>query len=504
MVITDIVLFKMIYLYILHSSNAKGCDPVSEKVAVLFPGQGAYYGGVLQEIDIVYPQIKAVFSEIDQVAKEKLGQSVSEVLFLGGRPEIQEMLESHSDVLQLALYGIAVAGYKILEAQGFRPSLLIGHSFGEIAALVCGGAFTIAQGAEIVCHRIAALNQLGPVPGSMLAIGTDLERAQHLVALLRQAETVVSVENHAGQVVVSGPDSSIALLHELCRVLNLSSVALHSPYPFHNPMLTPAVKEFAVRLKQIRQAPLQLPVFSPILGRTYTDDDDLCACLAEHLIRPVHFPAAIQHAYEEGVRLFVEAGAKDTLSKLTQKVLKGEEGVITIPLLDPAQGEKASFERATSILRERGLLALASATEGQSDLLEQFWTTHGPRIVGFIQQELAAFVQQQATRVHAGAEVLAASVVQKSAKPSREQLFKELVAFYAEALEYPEEVFTEDVALEAELGVDSVKQTELMARVSERYALPPRPADFRLSNYPTMGKIADFVFDMMSKEGNLV
>jgi acyl carrier protein len=64
---------------------------------------------------------------------------------------------------------------------------------------------------------------------------------------------------------------------------------------------------------------------------------------------------------------------------------------------------------------------------------------------------------------------------------------------YAAALEYPEDVFTPDVELEAELGIDSVKQTELLARLGEQYALPPRPADFRLADYNTLGKVVDFV-----------
>jgi acyl carrier protein len=61
-------------------------------------------------------------------------------------------------------------------------------------------------------------------------------------------------------------------------------------------------------------------------------------------------------------------------------------------------------------------------------------------------------------------------------------------------MEYPAEVFTEDVALEAELGIDSVKQMELLGKLESKYGLPPRPEDFRLSDYGTLGKITDFVY----------
>jgi acyl carrier protein len=69
---------------------------------------------------------------------------------------------------------------------------------------------------------------------------------------------------------------------------------------------------------------------------------------------------------------------------------------------------------------------------------------------------------------------------------------------YATALDYSGEVFTEDVELEADVGVDSVKQTELLSQAADRYQLPARPTDFRLSDYSTMGRVADFVFGTLT------
>jgi acyl carrier protein len=82
---------------------------------------------------------------------------------------------------------------------------------------------------------------------------------------------------------------------------------------------------------------------------------------------------------------------------------------------------------------------------------------------------------------------------------TRAELFRKIVVLYAAALEYPEEVFTPDVELEAELGVDSVKQTELLGRLSAEYGLPSRPVDFRLANYDTLRKVTDFVFGALTE-----
>ncbi len=57
---------------------------------------------------------------------------------------------------------------------------------------------------------------------------------------------------------------------------------------------------------------------------------------------------------------------------------------------------------------------------------------------------------------------------------------------------------TEDVELEADLGVDSVKLTELRSHAADRYQLLVRPTDFRLSDYSTLGKVAGFVFGALT------
>ncbi|WP_010110850.1 acyl carrier protein, partial [Burkholderia oklahomensis] len=98
----------------------------------------------------------------------------------------------------------------------------------------------------------------------------------------------------------------------------------------------------------------------------------------------------------------------------------------------------------------------------------------------------------------------AAPAAAPTAPVPRDRLFTELVAIYAEAMEYPVEVFTETVELEAELGIDSVKQTEIIQRISARYGLPPLPANFRAGDFKAMGQIVDFVHEHQGKAAALV
>src|ERR1019366_2435532 len=208
------------------------------RVAVLFAGQGAFFGGALKESSLAYPLIRDVFAEVDSVAQAKLSQSVSEKLWHPQPPGIDQWLKDSPDLLQLAIYGISVATFQVLAAQGLRPDVLMGHSFGEIAALVCAGSFTVAEGAEIIFERTAALAKLGGAEGYMAALGTDVSTAGALITLVGNHEAVIAGENHQGQTVLSGSKPKMDTLGELARVLRLPFVKLNSPYPFHSPLMS--------------------------------------------------------------------------------------------------------------------------------------------------------------------------------------------------------------------------------------------------------------------------
>ena len=57
-----------------------------------------------------------------------------------------------------------------------------------------------------------------------------------------------------------------------------------------------------------------------------------------------------------------------------------------------------------------------------------------------------------------------------------------------------------DFELEADLGVDTVKQAEIMAAVQERFGLP-RDEDFRLSDYPTLEDLAGYLSARVGTQG---
>jgi len=70
-----------------------------------------------------------------------------------------------------------------------------------------------------------------------------------------------------------------------------------------------------------------------------------------------------------------------------------------------------------------------------------------------------------------------------------------ILALVVEKTGYPQEMLDLDLDMEADLGVDTVKQAEIFAAIREIYNIP-RDENRKLRDYPTLGHVIRFVFDM--------
>jgi len=80
---------------------------------------------------------------------------------------------------------------------------------------------------------------------------------------------------------------------------------------------------------------------------------------------------------------------------------------------------------------------------------------------------------------------------------------EEIKAFVLQAVSektgYPPEMLDMELDLEADLGIDTVKQAELFATIRTHYNLPRRE-DLRLVDYNTLTKVVGFMRDALASE----
>jgi acyl transferase domain-containing protein len=81
-----------------------------------------------------------------------------------------------------------------------------------------------------------------------------------------------------------------------------------------------------------------------------------------------------------------------------------------------------------------------------------------------------------------------------AATPTADAVKERILALVVEKTGYPKDMLDLELDLEADLGVDTVKQAELFAAIREIYNIP-RDENRKLRDYPTLAHVIQFVFD---------
>ena len=76
----------------------------------------------------------------------------------------------------------------------------------------------------------------------------------------------------------------------------------------------------------------------------------------------------------------------------------------------------------------------------------------------------------------------------------------EVLRIVSESTGYPEEFIELDADMEGELGIDSIKQAEIMAEIRDRFSLPI-DEDFQLREHPTLGHVIGYIESFSNPEG---
>jgi acyl transferase domain-containing protein/NAD(P)-dependent dehydrogenase (short-subunit alcohol dehydrogenase family)/acyl carrier protein len=119
------------------------------------------------------------------------------------------------------------------------------------------------------------------------------------------------------------------------------------------------------------------------------------------------------------------------------------------------------------------------------------------KVVGFV-REMRPDLAVSAPPVVVSQPVTAVPPIPPSpapASPTADEVTGRVVALVAEQTGYPEDMLDMDLDLEADLGIDTVKQAETFAAIREEFAIPAR-SDLNLRAYNTLEKVVGFVREM--------
>ncbi|WP_431936482.1 type I polyketide synthase [Micromonospora sp. RP3T] len=214
------------------------------------------------------------------------------------------------EVLQPVLFAVGVCLAEVWRAAGVEPSLVIGHSQGEMAAACVAGVLSLDDAAKAVILRARSLATLAG-SGGMLAVDLPADEVQARIEGV--PGTVVAVLNGPGHVVVSGPPDTLAGLRQRWEGEGVRAKPVPFNYASHNPGVERVRERMLTDLGGLSPQAGQVRMVSTVTGDWADPQGMDGGYWFTNLRQPVRFEQAVRTALGAGHRTFVEVSAHPVL-----------------------------------------------------------------------------------------------------------------------------------------------------------------------------------------------
>ncbi|MDX3110282.1 type I polyketide synthase, partial [Nonomuraea angiospora] len=198
---------------------------------LVFPGQGAQWAGMGVELAQASPVFAARLEECFAEIRRWVDWDPAQVL------ADAESLQS-IEKLQPVAFAVGVALAELWESVGVRPTAVVGHSQGEVAAACVAGVLSLADAVRVVVlrSRLFAAELWGR--GAIAAVGLPAEVVRERIASLG-AGLEVSADNGPASCAVAGPTQALEELVERLRGEGVRARVIATTVASHSQMVEP-------------------------------------------------------------------------------------------------------------------------------------------------------------------------------------------------------------------------------------------------------------------------
>nr|WP_221472898.1 type I polyketide synthase [Amycolatopsis umgeniensis] len=520
------------------------------EIAFLFPGQGSQRPGMFADLFVAFPELRRYLARTGNTVDALFPPTAFDEA--GREAQLARLTDTRA--AQPALGIVGLAAHHLLANAGVRPSMVAGHSYGELVALAAAGALSSAS--LLACSQARAAAILDATgdgdPGTMAAVAAD---AVDVTESLDEA-VVIANRNSPEQTVISGPTAAVGIVADRLRSRGFGVKTLPVACAFHSPLVASAEAEFARVLEAVPVNEPEIPVWANRTAGPYPPDPDgIRAELAAQIGAPVRFADQIEAMYQAGARTFVEAGPGSVLTRLVGAVLDGrphrtvtfESGRRTgipgflaalarlaVAGVDVRTGRLFTGRACTDALSARppkkagwtvdgqlvrtadgeipatalhparripteAIVTSRPGTDGGEALVSEFLRTSREMIAAQRDVLLGYFGTDPGVRPPTPA---ALPVVASLPEPLPESLpepvraerpvFDVVVEVIGERTGYPVDMIEPDLDLEADLSVDSIKRAEIAGELATRLGLTGGDPE-ELAKARTAAALADLI-----------
>ncbi|TGA90312.1 type I polyketide synthase, partial [Streptomyces palmae] len=287
------------------------------RTAFLFSGGGSQYVGMGRPLYERYEVFRDRLDTCDRLFAPHLGRSLTDMIL--GRAEDAELI-NEIRFMQPALFALEYAVAELWLSWGVEPTVLAGHSIGEIVAATVAGLFTLQDAVTLMAAR-ARLMHASP-PGAMAAVEAAAEEVADLLA--GHDDLSLAAVNGATQIVLSGGKESLAAVVAELTARGVKTKRLAVSCASHSPLMAEASEE-------LREVVAGLTFHEPRYTLVSNLTGDIAApgelaspdYWARHLREAVRFADGMRAIARRGRHAFLEVGPATELIGMGKQCLGG-------------------------------------------------------------------------------------------------------------------------------------------------------------------------------------
>ncbi len=284
------------------------------KIAFIFPGQGAQYIGMGKEFYEQNEESKKIFD----LASNAVGFDLPALCF-----EENDRLNI-TEYTQIAMLTVSIATMAAIKELGLSPVATGGLSLGEYGALVAADIIDFEDACKLVRKRGLYMQSEVPVgQGGMAAVlGLD---ASVIEAVCEDSEGIVQIANYncPGQIVISGEKSAVEAVEAPLKEAGAKRVVmLNVSGPFHSPMLKGAGDKLGQELESVTINDIKIPYVANVTGGFVDSKEDVKDLLKRQVYSSVKWQQCFEAMVASGIDTFIEIGPGKTLSSFAKKINK--------------------------------------------------------------------------------------------------------------------------------------------------------------------------------------
>lgn len=287
-----------------------------QRIAFLFPGQGAQYPGMTQDFYHQFSAARLTFEEADDL----LQRSISSVILQGPENVLTETRNS-----QVGIYIASIAILRVVqELYDLHPFVCAGLSLGEYTALTAAEWLPFRQALPLVQYRGQFMNDACESKKGAMAVVMGLE-AHQVEEIVREVnlphDLWVANFNCPGQVVISGTTKGIEAGMAAAKNRNAKRILpLQVHGAFHSGLMQEAKEKLAPFIQNAPIVKGTAELVMNVSGHFVKDVEKVRHDLTDQVTHSVRWEQGIRAMEQQNIDLYLEFGPGKTLSGMNKRI----------------------------------------------------------------------------------------------------------------------------------------------------------------------------------------